>query len=135
MSKRFDDLPDDVGQLQDMLREAKTRLGKARPGLDVRQATLEIVKKDPGADPSRPANAEKAAMATAPRAKYRLREILPAVGMAKSSYEYARSAQAKREGEERAAAREAVIAAFDESGGTYGCRRITATVNGPSAAS
>ena len=129
VSKELDDLPDDVGQLQDMLREAKMQLGKVQLELDVRQATLEIVKKDPGADPSRLTNAEKAAMATALRAKYKLREILPAVGMAKSSYEYARSARARRESEERAAAREAVVAAFDGSGGTYGYRRIAAAVD------
>lgn len=45
VSKEFDDLPDDVEVLQDMLREAKTQLGKVQLELDVRQATLEIVKK------------------------------------------------------------------------------------------
>lgn len=45
VSKEYDDLPDDVGELQDMLREAKTRLRKVQLELDVRQATLEIVKK------------------------------------------------------------------------------------------
>ena len=49
--------------------------------------------------------------------------------MAKSSYEYAKGALARGEGPERAAAREAVRAAFEESGGTYGYRRIYAQVN------
>ena len=128
VSKEYDDLPDDVGQLQDMLREAKMQLRRVQLELDVRQATLEIVKKDPGADPELLTNAEKAAMVTALRSKYRLRELLPAVGMAKSSYEYARNAQARGEGAERAAVREAVVAAFRASGGTYGYRRITAQV-------
>ena len=44
VSKEFDDLPDDVGVLRDMLREAKKRLRKVQLELDVRQATLEIVK-------------------------------------------------------------------------------------------
>lgn len=129
VSKEFDDLPDDIEQLQDMLREAKMQLRKVQLELDVRQATLEIVKKDPGADPDRLANAEKAAMVTALRTKYKLCELLPVVGMAKSSYEYARNVQLKGEAEERAAAREAVIAAFESSGGTYGYRRIVAEVN------
>lgn len=103
VSKEFDDLPDDVEQLQDMLREAKMQLRKVQLELDVRQATLEIVKKDPGADPDRLTNAEKAAMVEALRAKYRLCGLLPAVGMAKSSYEYARNAQAKGESEKHAA--------------------------------
>ena len=45
VSKVFDDLPNDVEVLQDMLREAKMRLRRAQLELDVRQATLEIVKK------------------------------------------------------------------------------------------
>jgi transposase-like protein len=40
VSKEFDDLPDDVEVLQDMLREAKTRLRRVQLELDVRQATL-----------------------------------------------------------------------------------------------
>lgn len=45
-------------------------------------------------------------MVEALRVEYKLCEIPPVVGMAKSSYEYARNAQAKGETEERAAARE-----------------------------
>lgn len=68
-------------------------------------------------------------MAEALRAEYKLCEIPPVVGMAKSSYEYARNAQAKGETEEHAAARKAVIEAFEASGGTYGHRRITAVAD------
>ena len=68
-------------------------------------------------------------MVTALGAKYRLREPLPVAGMAESSYGYARSVQLKGETEEHAAAREAVMAAFESSGGTYGYRRIVAEVN------
>ena len=129
VSKEYDDLPDDIEALRDMLREAKMQLRRTQLELDVRQATLEIVKKDPGADPDLLTNAEKAAMVTALRPRYKLCEILPAVGMAKSSYEYARNAQAKGEAEEHAAARKAVIEALEASGGTYGYRRITAVVD------
>lgn len=128
VSKEYDDLPDDIEVLQDMLREAKMQLRRTQLELDVRQATLEIVKKEPGADPDRLTNAEKAAMVTALRAKYKLCELLPVVGMAKSSYEYAVNVQARGETEDHAAARKAVIAAFEASGGTYGYRRITAVV-------
>ena len=85
VSKEYDDLPDDIEVLQDMLREAKMQLRRTQLELDVRQATLEIVKKEPGADPDRLTNAEKAAMVTALRAKYKLCELLPVVGMGKSS--------------------------------------------------
>ena len=65
-------------------------------------------------------NAEKEAMVTALREKYKLRELLPVAGMAKSSYEYAGNARLKGETEEHAAARRAVVEAFESSGGTYG---------------
>lgn len=129
VSKKFDDLPDDIEILQDMLHKTKMQLRKVQLELDVRQATLEIVKKDPGAEPKLLTNAEKAAMVTALRAKYKLCEILPVVGMAKSSYEYTRNIQLKGEAERYAASRKAVLEAFEASGGTYGYRRITAIVN------
>lgn len=65
-------------------------------------------------------------MATALRSRWKLCEVLPVAGMAKSSYEYARNAQAGGEAEGRAAARKAVIEAFEAGGGTYGCRRVYA---------
>ena len=45
VSREYDDLPDDIGVLQDMLREAKMQLRRVQIELEVRQATLEIVKK------------------------------------------------------------------------------------------
>ena len=40
VSRECDDLPDDIEVLQDMLREAKMRLGRVQLGLEARQATL-----------------------------------------------------------------------------------------------
>ena len=124
-----EELPDDVETLQDMLRDAKLRLRAVQLELDVREATLEIVKKDPGADPNRLTNAEKSVLVDALRPKWALKEILPVVGMAKSSYEYARKARERGESEKHRKAREAIVAAFEESGGTYGYRRVLAQVN------
>lgn len=45
MSKEYDGLPDDIEVLQDMPREAKMQLRRVQLEPDVRQATLEIVKK------------------------------------------------------------------------------------------
>lgn len=129
VGKELDDLPDDIEVPRDMLREAKMQLRKVQLGLDARQATLEMVKKDQGADPEPLANGEKAAMVEALRAECRLCEVLPVVGMAKSSFGYARSARAGGEAEGRAAARRAVIEAFEAGGGTYGYRRAPAQVN------
>lgn len=129
VGREFDDLPDGIEVLQDMLREAKMRLRRVQLGLEVRQATPEMVKKDPGAEPGLLTNAEKAAMVTALRPRWKLCEAMPVAGMTKSSCEYARSAQAKGETEGHAAARKAVIEAFEAGGGTYGCRRAPAQVN------
>lgn len=63
------------------------------------------------------------------RPKWALKEILAVVGMAKSSYDYARRARVREEGEDRRKARKAIVEAFEESGGTYGYRRIYAQVN------
>ena len=103
-----DDPPDGAGVSRDMLREAKTQPGRVQPGLDVRQATLEIARKDPGADPELPADAGRAAMATAPGDKHELCEILPAVGTDRGGHGYARNAQPGGETGEHAAARKAV---------------------------
>lgn len=129
VGKGLDGPPDDVEQLQDMLREAEVQLRKVQLELDVRQATLETARKDPGADPDRLTNAERAAMAAALRAKHGLCELPPAVGMARSGYEHAGNAQLKGETGEHAAAKKAVVEAFESSGGTYGYRRIVAEVN------
>lgn len=45
VSREYDDLPDDIEVLQDMLREAKMRLRRVQLELEVRQATPEMVKK------------------------------------------------------------------------------------------
>ena len=65
-------------------------------------------------------------MVEALRPRWKLCEVPPVVGMAKSGCEYAGDAQAGGEAEGRAAARKAVIEASEASGGTYGYRRVCA---------
>lgn len=115
------DLPDDVGELRAMIRKLQLEL-------DVQRAVTEVLKKGRGAGDEPLTNAEKAEVVTALRAKHRLCELLPAVGMAKSSYEYAKRAAERGEPERRAEARREVVEAFEASGGTYGYRRIAAVV-------
>lgn len=130
----IDGLPDGVGQLQDMLREVKPQPRQVQLEPDIREATPEIMKKSLGTDPNRLTNREKAELVDRLRAKWRLKGLLPAVGMAKSSYEHARAARLGGEAAERAAAREAVVSAFEGSGGAYGYRRIWKQVNAGSGA-
>lgn len=129
VNKEFDELPDDIEQLQEMLREARVQLHKVQLELDVHKATLEIVKKDQGAKADLLSNPEKAVIAEALRSKYKLREILAVLGMAKSSYEYAKNVQAKGKTKQHASVRKAVVDAFRASNETYGYRRICAVVD------
>lgn len=126
VSKRYDELPDDVEELEKMHSDLKAQVRKLQLEIDVRQATLEILKKDPGTDPKRLTNAEKAAVISSLRPKRRLKGLLALMRMAKSSYEYAAGALARPESAERADARAAVVRAFGDSGGAYGYRRIAA---------
>lgn len=93
------------------------------------EGTLEIIKKDPGTDPNRLTNKEKAQVVNSLRGEWKLRELLEAVGMAKSSYEYAAHALERGESESRTAARQAVVAAFEEAGGKYGYRRVLKAID------
>ena len=63
------------------------------------------------------------------RGRWKLKELLAAVGMAKSSYEYAANALKRPETEKERAVREAVVRAFEDNGGTYGYRRLLPEVN------
>lgn len=65
VSKRYDELPNDVEELKKMQSDLKAQVRKLQLEIDVRQATLEILKKDPGTDPKRLTNAEKAAVVRA----------------------------------------------------------------------
>lgn len=126
VSKPYDDLPDDIRELERMQSDLKAQVRKLQLEIDVRQATLEILKKEPGTDPNRLTNAEKAAIVSSLRPKWRLKDLLALMQMAKSSYEYAAAALVRPGSAERAELRAAVIKAFDDSGGTYGYRRIVA---------
>jgi len=72
MSREYDGLPDDLEQPGEMLRQKKEELRRVQLELDVRQATLEIVKKDQGTDPNRLSNAEKAMMIESLRTRHEL---------------------------------------------------------------
>lgn len=112
-----------------MALDLRAEVRRLQTGLDVRNATLEIVKKDLGTDPNRLTNREKALLVDSLRGRWKLRELLDAACMAKSSHEYAANALNRPETEDERAVREAVVAAFEENGGTYGYRRLLPEVN------
>lgn len=129
VSREYDKLPTDEAELTQMALKLRAEVRRLQIELDVRSATLEIVKKDLGTDPNRLTNREKALLVDSLRGRWKLKELLAAVGMAKSSYEYAANALKRPETEKERAVREAVVRAFKSNGGTYGYRRLLPEVN------
>lgn len=129
VSRQYDKLPTDEAELTQMALGLRAEVRRLQTGLDVRNATLEIVKKDLGTDPNRLTNREKALLVDSLRGRWKLRELLDAACMAKSSYEYAANALKRPETEKERAVREAVVRASEENGGTYGYRRLLPEVN------
>ena len=89
---------------------------------DVLLETAKVIKKEPGINPKDLSNKEKRQVIDALRDKYRLRSLLNFMHMSKSSYCYRRAASAKQD--RYAAAAEMLRRSFDESGQTYGYRRL-----------
>jgi transposase InsO family protein/transposase-like protein len=129
MSRRPDELPDDVFELQKMIFDLKSQVRKLELERDVLEGTREILKKDPGTDPVRLGNPDKARLIGSLRSKWSLAELLAATKMAKSSYEYAVCAQKRPETRDPRDVRERVAASFAQSGHTYGYRRVLGDVN------
>lgn len=90
----------------------------------VLEAKLEILKKDPGADPSSLTSRERAALVDSLRARFPLGALLAEAGIARSTYYRARAAASRPD--PIGWLKPLVAAAFDESGGTYGSGRVWA---------
>jgi len=114
-------LPDDPEELKAMVRELRFQV-------DLRDALLDVLKKDPGADLSALSNRERAELVGALRPAYSLSFLTARAGIAPSSYHY----WAARLGEARdpdADIRAEVVRLFGESGSTWGYRRIKAEMD------
>lgn len=116
------ELPDDVGELQEMIEAQRRELRRLQLETAVWQGAAELVKKDPGVDPKNLTNREKAILVGALRDRFALNELLEAVGLAKSSYYY--QAHAMEAPDKRAELRESIAEIFQESNATWGYRRI-----------
>ena len=116
------DLPDDVGELQEMIEAQRKELRRLQLETAVWQGAAELVKKDSGADPKNLTNREKTILVGALRDKFELKELLGAVGLAKSSYYY--QVHAMEAPDKYAELRKAIAGIFEESNATWGYRRI-----------
>lgn len=89
----------------------------------MRREAVEILGKGWGVDPVNAlGNREKAELISSLRPKWPLRDLLASAGMARSSYHY--QIRASSAPDRDAEAREFVRDVFEDSGGTYGRRRI-----------
>lgn len=114
-------LPDDVDELRRMVLELQFQV-------DLRDELLEIVKKDPGADPSALSGRERAELVGALLPAYSLTFLMPRVGIAESTHRYQR-ARAEVARDPDADIRAEVVGLFRGSGGTWGYRRIKAEMD------
>lgn len=117
-----DELPDDVGELRETIEAQRAELRRLQLETAVWKGAAELVKKDPGADPSNLTNREKTILVGALRDRFALNELLDAVGLAKSSYFY--QVHAMEAPDKYAELRESIADIFRESNATWGYRRI-----------
>lgn len=115
-------LPDDVESLQKMKDSLKKDLRRLKLELAVHRGAIELVKKDPGADPKRLTNKEKTILVDALRTDFGLRELLDFLYLARSSYFYQRKAMSLPGKHEKLRTRIAELSG--ENKGRYGYRRI-----------
>lgn len=91
--------------------------------VDVYQAILDVLKKDPRLSGELLTNTEKTMVINALRRKYKLKDLLEKLDMAKSSYEYANKAMKKPD--KYCWTRLLIRDIYESSGHAYGFRRIT----------
>ncbi|OUO61940.1 hypothetical protein B5F74_01630 [Collinsella sp. An271] len=108
-------LPDDAGELKRMVLELQLEN-------DLMRQVVELVKKDPCVDPTRLSNREKARVIDAMRGTYSLSCLASRLGIAASSYHYARAAAAAPD--KWAEARAAVVEEFEGAGRSRGYRYV-----------
>lgn len=108
-------LPDDAGELKRMVLELQLEN-------DLMRQVVELLKKDPGVDPARLSNREKAQVIDAMRGTYSLSCLASRLGIAASSYHYARAAAAAPD--KWAEARAAVVEEFEGAGRSRGYRYV-----------
>lgn len=106
----------------------KKQIYRQQMELDILNEAAEIIKKDPGINPQKLTNREKARLIDALRVKYPLNELLLSTGMPKSSYFYQEETQ--RRPDKYATLRAEVKTIFTQNQSRYGYRRVHAEVKG-----
>ena len=114
--------PDERDALRAEVKALEKRVHELQLEHDVLVKASEIVKKDDGVNPQTLSNREKTRLVDALQDTYRLRELLAAIELPRSSYYYHR--EALRHPDKYAEARQAITVIFDNNYRCYGYRRI-----------
>ena len=109
-------------ELQEEKKKLEAEIFQLRLERDILEKAAEIIKKDQGISLQKLKNQEKAVLIDALRPKYRLKTLLQALNMSKSSYCYQHNKIQKPD--KYASLRIHVKEAFEEGRHTYGYRRI-----------
>ena len=124
-SRDTNELESEVESLRKQVEDLRSEVHRLQLERDVLAATAAILKKE-GADPAALSNREKSLITSALLGKYRLRDLLRSLGLAKSSYFHQKAAMAAPD--KLAAVRERIRIAFTQSERRYGYRRIHAVL-------
>src|SRR5690606_20122940 len=92
-SRDTNELESEVESLRKQVEDLRSEVHRLQLERDVLAATAAILKKE-GADPAALSNREKSLITSALLGKYRLRDLLRSLGLAKSSYFYQKAAMA-----------------------------------------
>ena len=106
------------------LEELRARCEELELRNAILEGTIEILKKDPGADLSALTAAERAALAESLAPRFGLPRVLEALSLPRSTYYYRLSRRG--EPDPYAALRPLVRSSFEASGGAYGAARVWA---------
>ncbi len=111
-----------VNSKEKTLKQMQDQMFRMQMEIDILNETLNIIKKDPGVDPSVMKNSEKAVVVDAMRGKYPLPLLLETVGLARSSYYYHKANQDVVGKYSELKIR--IQTLFEENNARYGYRRI-----------
>ena len=116
----------DAGEAERRIAGLEAELAEANMRVD---ALRELMRDPKAGDPASLSNSRKAGLGERLRRDcgYRLRDVLTLLRISKSSYEYARRANERREARRSEVARR-VRSAFEAGGRTYGYRRVRASI-------
>ena len=112
----------DASLQSDELEALRTQIRELQLEVDVLKETIEVLKKDPGADLTELKNREKAVIIGALGKKYALPTLLVYFNMARSIYYYQKASLSKPDKYMRY--REKIKSLFRENRGAYGYRRL-----------